>query len=836
MHPKTIGRRRSFPRLPSLDSLFYDIRYAVRTLRGSPGFTAVAVLIIAVGIGANTAIFSLVSAMLLKPLPFLEPDRLVLLWEDMTATGSSDRVEASSADYVQWKARSNSFADMALLEGRLFVVTGGGEPERVPGVRTDASLFMLLGQQPVLGRTFAPDDEGPDATPVAIISETLWARRFGSDPGVIGRTIELDGLKRTVIGVVSPAFRLPVPSFIRGVAATSIWVPASYTPQELAAQNYYNYYVVARLKPGVDLAAAQAEMRTVAVAMAADRPAGVTQPQITVAGLQEHLSRDLRPTLFVLLGAVATILLITCANVANLLLARGAQRQRELAVRKAIGAGGGRVLRQLLTESAVLAAVGVSLGVALSTLSFAYLRRLIPETFPAGAGPGLDWRVLSFTVALAVLTVLLFGAGPAFASARRSVNETLKKGVGADSTRRGGRMRNALVVAEMTLTVVLLAAAGLLLRSYAAVLAVDPGFRPDHLLVVETGLSSTKYSEPARRSDFYDRVRERVTALPGVTSAGFVNIPPLVSKGGRIFIAVEGQPAPRTEELSRNIVANRVAGSGYLETLGAPLIRGRLFDARDNRDSALSVVINQAMAQQFWPGEDPLGRRIKIGAIPDAPWLTVIGVTGDVRWMGLDAAPAPELFLSANQALPNSGFFWPQYLIVRTQVDPLSLAAPVRAAIWDVDADQPIPSVRTMADVFDVELANRNTQTTLVGAFAAVALLLASVGLYGVLSYTVAQRTAEIGLRMALGAQARNVVRHVLRSALGLAGIGIVLGVAGALAVSRLLSSFLFGVSPTDPVTLAGVALLLGLVTVVASYLPARRAASVDPMTALRSD
>jgi predicted permease len=836
MQAKTNGRPRSWWRLPSFDSLLYDVRYAVRSLRGSPGFTAIVVLIIAVGIGVNTAIFSLVSALLLKPLPFLEPDRLVLLWEDMTATGGPDRVEASPADYVQWKARSNSFADMAMLEGRYFVMTGGGEPERVAGVRTDANLFSLLGQKPLLGRTFAPDDEGPDATPVAVISETLWTRRFGSDPGVIGRTIELDGLKRTVIGVVAPAFRLPVPSFIRGIAETSIWIPAAYTPQELAAQNYYNDYVVARLKFGVDINAAQAEMRTVAVAMASDRPAGVGQAQITVAGLQEHLSRDTRPTLFVLLAAVATILLITCANVANLLLARGAQRQRELAIRKAIGAAGGRVLRQLLTESAVLAAAGVGLGVALSTLSFAYLRRLIPETFPGGAGPGLDWRVLSFTVGLAVLTVLLFGAGPSLASARRGVNETLKKGVGADSTRHGGRMRNALVVAEMTLTVVLLAAAGLLLRSYAAVLAVDPGFKSDHLLLVETGLSSTKYGELAARTDFYGRVLERVNALPGVTSAGFVNIPPLVSKGGRIFIAIEGQPAPRTEELSRNIVANRVAGTGYLETLGAPLIRGRLFDARDNRESALSVVINQAMARQFWPDEDPIGRRIKIGAIPDAPWLTIIGVTADVRWLGLDAAPGPELFLSANQTLPNTGFFWPQYLLVRTLVDPLSLAAPVRAAIWDVDADQPIPSVRTMGDVFDVELANRNRQTTLVGAFAAVALLLASVGLYGVLSYTVAQRTAEIGLRMALGAQARNVVRDVLRSALGLAGIGAVLGIAGALVVSRLLSSFLFGVSPSDPFTLAGVALLLGAVTIGASYIPARRAASVDPMTALRSE
>jgi putative ABC transport system permease protein len=818
-------------RLPTLDGIAQDVRYALRTLRASPAFAAVAVLILALGIGANTAIFSLVSAVLLKPLPFPEPDRLVLLWENFTAAGGPPRVNPAAATYVEWKARSRSFEDMAMFDARTFNLTGRGEPERLMGVRTDTNLFSVLGMQPLLGRTFMPDDEGPGATPVVVISEGLWTRRFGADPRLIGRTIDLDGLQRTVIGIVPPHFRYPSKE-------VSLWLPAQYSPEELAERNAYNYYVLARLGPGVTLAGAQAEIDATALAIQRDLQGDTGQAQALVTGLQEYLSLDARPTLYVLLAAVGTILLITCANVANLLLARAARRQKELAVRKAIGAGNGRVLRQLLTESAVLAAGGVVLGVALSTLSFGYLARLIPGTFPGGSSPGLDWRVLSFTVVLSVLTVLLFGAGPALAAARRGFNETLKKGVGANAAPRTGRLRNALVVAEITFTVVLLAAAGLLLRSYAAVLAVDPGFRADNLLVAETALAPSKYKELADRTELYRRVLERVSALPGVDSAGYVNLAPLVFKGGRAYVSIEGQPPPAREQFSRNIVADRVAGAGYFETLGVPLLRGRLFDSRDGPDAAPTAIINESMARRFWPDTDPLGARVKIGNAENAlPWVTVIGVVGDVRQMGLDVEPDPEFTLSAaNQPVLNGEFFWPRHLLVRTKVDAMTLAAAIRGAVWEVDADQPVASVRSMREVLDSELTNRNTQMTLVGGFAGLALLLAAVGLYGVLSYTVAQRTAEIGLRMALGAQASTVVRGVLRSALGLAAIGIALGLAGALGVTRFLSSFLFGVSPMDPATFAAVAVLLILVTSVASWVPARRAASVDPVSALRSE
>ena len=826
MNTSTSAPRR---RLPSLDSIRQDFRYALRTLRGSPGFTAIAILTLALGLGANTAIFSLVSAVLLKPLPFAEPSRLVLLWEDFTAIKGPDRVEPAAATVVEWKRRTSSFEGIAMLATQPYNLTGDGEPERLQGVRTDTNLFALLGLHPILGRTFVADDEGADAPPVVVLSERLWARRFAADPALIGKTIVLDGLARTVIGVVPQDFRFPNTD-------TSLWVPAAYSPPELANTNAYNYYAVARLRPGVDLGAAQAELDAVALALQSERPNGAGQSKFTVARLQEHLGREVRPTFYMLLAAVATILLITCANVANLLLARGTQRNKELAVRKAIGAAGARVLRQLLTESAVLATGGVLLGVALSTLAFAYLARLVPRTFPIGPGLAIDWRVLGFAIALSVLTVLLFGAGPALIASRRGFNDALRSG-GASVARRSGRMRNGLVVAEITLTVVLLAAAGLLLRSYAAVLAVDPGFRADHLLLVETPLAPSKYSKIEDRTDNYRRVLERVRALPGVASAGYVNLPPLVFKGGRAYVSIEGEPPPSQADFSRYIVADRVAGEGYLETLGVPLLSGRHFDSRDGSAAAPTVVINDTMAKRFWRDRDPIGQRIKIGGPQaDNPWLTVVGVVGDVHQMGLDVAPEPEFFLSAAQDVMRSPFFWPGYLLVRTQTEPLAVAATVRRAIWEIDANQPVASTRTMQDVLDRDVESRNTQLALVGAFAALALLLASVGLYGVLSYTIAQRTAEIGLRMALGAQTGNVVAGVLRGALRLSGIGVALGVVGAFAVTRFLGSFLFGVSPMDPTTLGGVALVLVAVTVVASWLPALRAARVDPMAALRSD
>jgi putative ABC transport system permease protein len=815
---------------PSFASVTQDVKYALRTLCRSPGFTLVAVLILALGIGANTSIFSLVSAVLLRPLPFEAPERLVVLWADLTARGGPSRVEPTPADYVDWKTRSRSFADMAAMESRTYNLTGDGEPERLVGLRTTANLFSLLGLQPILGRTFTADDEGADATPAVVVSEDLWIRRFGADPDLPGRTIVLDGLARTVIGVVPPDFQFPH-------GDTAVWVPASFTPDELAERGNYYMYVVARLAAGTTLDRARAEMTTVAQSLQTEyrENDGVG---VSVAPLHEQLARDARPALFVLLGAVGLLLLITCSNVANLLLARGAHRRREIALRQALGAARGRLLRQLLTESAVLAGFGVVAGVVASTVAFGYLSRLIPGTFPTGTSPSLDWRVLAFTAGISLLTALLFGAGPALAATRPGFGDALKKGIGAGGAARGARARNALVVAEVALTGVLLVAAGLLLRSYAALLAVDPGFAPQNLLIAETELSPTKYAELSRRTAFYDGVRERVDALPGVVRAGYTNDAPLLFKGGRAYVTIEGQPPPRPQDFARNITSDRVVSPGYFSALGVPLIRGRLFDERDGPDSPRTALINEAMAHKHWPGEDPIGKRFHFGQVSndDAPWLTVVGVVGDARQMGLDTAPEAEFYMSADQTDGAPPFFWPKHLVVRTQGDPMALAADVRDAVWAVDPDQPVSNVRPMSDVLDAELASRNTQMSLVGGFAALALLLAAVGLYGVLSYAVAQRTSEIGLRMALGAERVDVVGAVLGRALLLAAAGIALSVAAAFVLTRLLGAFLFAVSPTDPATFAGVSALLLLVTIIASYVPARRAANVDPVAALRTE
>ncbi len=812
-----------------LDHWLQDIRYALRTLRGTPGFTAVAITILALGIGANTAIFSLVSAMMLRPLPFEAPERLVMIWENAAAVGGPSRFEPSLADAADWRERSHSFDGLAIYATMTYNLTGTGEPERLVGQRSTWNLFSILGLQPVLGRTFAADDEGPDAEPVAVISTTLWQRRFGADPALIGHTITLDGLERTVIGIVPPYFRFPSEE-------TSVWLPAAFTPTELAERGNYIFYMLGRLKADVSLGAAQAEMAAITSQMRRDTGAGDNATTVTVSGLREHLIRGSRPTLYVLLAAVATLLLITCANVANLLLARGAQRRRELAVRKALGARTGRMVRQLLTESAVLAIAGVVVGIALSTLSFRYLGRLVPGALHDAMQLGLDWRVLTFTTLLAIVTVLLFGAGPALLAARWDFGVVLRSASAATTTGSRG-LRNGLVVAEIAFTVVLLAAAGLLLRSYAAVLAVDPGFPTDHLLVAETVLSPTTYSDQTARANFYGRVLERVRTLPGVTAAGYTNAAPLLFKGGRAYITLEGRPAPRPADSQKQIVSDRVVTPGYFETLRVPLLRGRLLGARDDAKAPLVALINERMVRQLYPDEDPIGRRFRFGPEGvDAPWITIVGVVGSVRQMGLDVSAEAEFYLSSDQVPVTFAFFWPKYLVVRTQGDPLAVAPAVRQAVWDIDAAQPVSSARKMSDVLEGDVAGRDTQLTLLGVFSALALLLSAVGLYGVLAYAVTQRTAEIALRMALGAQAANVVRAVVRGALVLVAIGLGLGLVGAFAGMRALTSFLYGVGPSDPITLAAVAGVVVLVALAASYLPARRAAQVDPATVLRGD
>jgi putative ABC transport system permease protein len=816
--------------MPVFADLPRDLRYAARALLRTPGFTVVAVAVLALGIGATSAIFSLVSAVWLRPLPFANEERLVSLWVDASSLGGPARLEAPPANFAAWRQRAQSFEEMAAVVPSSMNLTGGGEPERLAAVRTTPNLFATIGLAPILGRTFAPDDGTSEAV---VISERFWLRRLAGDPAAVGRTIALDGSPHVIVGVVPPDFRFPY-------GEKDVFIATSFRPEVLAEQGAFIWSVVAKLRAGVSIESAQAEMNSVTAALRAENSVG--QP-VAVVRLRETLARggltarDVRPTLLALLGAVALVLVIACANVANLMLARATIRQKELAIRKALGAARGRVLRQLLTESAVLAGLGVVLGLGLAAACFDYLTRLLPATLPASTTLALDSHVLALTVGTALATVLLFGAGPALTAARRDFGAAFGRAVGARGTR-ARRLRTTLVVAEIALTVVLLAGAGLLLRSYTAVLAVDPGFETQRRLLVDTPLAPARYPTPADRDAFYHGVLERVRALPGVESAGYTNFAPLVIKGGRSVTFVEGRPRPEQGDLFRTVAQNRGVSSGYLETLGVPLVSGRLIDERDTRDAPAVAVINEAMVRLHWPDEDPLGRRFSFGLGGIETLFTVIGVVGDMRQDGLDAPPFPEVYAPLDQLGAGGDFtlMWPTQLVVRTSGEPLALAPAVRQAVWDIDPDQPVASVRELSEVLDAELAGRSTQLTLIGVFAVLALVLAAVGLYGTLSYTVSQSTAEIGLRMALGAEERTVVGSVVRSALATALLGIGVGLAAAYALTRTIASFLYEVSPTDPATAVGVAVALLAVAALAAFVPARRAASVDPALTLRTE
>jgi predicted permease len=644
---------------------------------------------------------------------------------------------------------------------------------------------------------------------------------------LIGRQLMLNGAAHTVVGVVPADFRFPDPDAV-------LWVPAHFTPDELAQRFNYFMYVVARLAPGVSVAQAQSEMNGIASQLAPER--GITSNPIgvTVAELHEHLTRDVRkPTLLLLAGA-ALILLITCANVGGLLMAHGVRRRVELTVRNVLGAERSRLVRQLLTESLVIATAGAAFGLGLATLTFGYLRRLVPPNLPGQLEPVLDARVLLFTIVVTAAVVLVVGTVPTWLAVRSGLDATLR----SNSRRVTGHgwSRSALVVVELALTVILLTGAGLLLRSYANVLSADAGFNPGNLLLAETTLSPERYALPEKRQAFYNGVLERVRAIPGVSSAGYVNYAPLVFKGGRALVSIEGRPLPPPAEMSRYIISDRVVSAGYFATLQVPVSRGRDFDSRDVVRSLPVAIINEKLARLHWPGEDPIGRRVGFGPPPNQRWLTIVGIVRDIRQMGLDVPPEPEVYLPAPQVAAAGAFLWPQNLVVRTQGAPLDVAAAVRSAVWSVDHDQPVASIRTMADVFDAELLARNTQLTLVSVFAVLALTIAVIGLYGLLAHGVSQRLRDIGVRMALGAPRSSVVADVARQSMAVVTVAVAAGLAAAFAVTRLLGAWLYDVSPADPVTFGATALVLFVAALTACIVPALRAASVDPAVVLRAE
>ena len=805
-----------------ITDLLHDLRYAARLQRKNPGFTIVAVIALALGIGANTAIFSVVNTVLLRPLPYKDPERLVMVWEDASRHGYP-RDTPAAGNYVDWRDQNQVFEGMAAIADTSFNLTGSGEPERLEGRRVSVNLFPLLGVEPQIGRVFTAAEDQPGAQRVVLLSYGLWQRRFGGDPNIAGQSLTLNGESYVVVGVMPARFQFPS-------SDDQAWVPIAFTQQEMANRGRHYLEVLARLKPGVSLDQAQSEMSTIAARLQQQYPQFNADLGAVVQPLQEHLVGDIKPALLILLGAVGLVLLIACANVANLLLARAAVRQKEIAVRVALGARRWRLIRQFLTESVLLSTVGGLVGLAIAYGGLVLLRAFIPENISQAREISMDLKVLGFTFLVSVATGVIFGLAPAIQAARFNQIETLKEG-GRDAATGGGgkRLRGLLVTAEVAISLVLLIGAGLLINSFLRLRNVDPGFRADNLLTMRIVLPKPRYEQFERRSAFYTDLVQRVQSLAGVRSAAITTNLPLYRQGNSISISVEGQPAPPPGQ--ERIVVTRIISPGYFDTMSIPLLRGRNVTEQDTETTPNVVVISETMARRYWPGEDAVGKRIAAGRVtsPD-DWIQVVGVVKDVRQFELNAEPKPQMYLSYRQA----GFFEPRDLVVKTDVDPSSFAATVRKAVWEIDKDQPVSNIQTMEEILADSIARQRFSMLLLAIFGGVALVLAGVGIYGVMSYSVAQRTHEIGIRMALGAQTGAVLKLAVGYGMKLVIAGIVIGLIAAFALTRVMATLLFGVTATDPTTFTLISVLLIAVAAVASYVPARRATRVNPIIALR--
>jgi len=808
-----------------METLLKDIRYAIRGLRKRPGFTFVAIITLALGIGANTAIFSVVNAVLLKPLAFKDPDRLVIVWEDAAFAGFPRNTPAP-ANYFDWKSQNRSFEDMAATASTSFNLIGDGEPERVAAHQVSANFFPLLGVQPLLGRTFLPEEDRYGGNKVALLSYQLWQTRYGGAADVVNRNIQLNGEKWTVVGVMPAGFQF-MDKEVR------LWVPLALDQEEQANRGGHYLNVVARLKPDVSVAQAQADMSALMANMAHDHPDQMFEGKLgaVVLSLREQLVGESRRPLLVLLVAVAFVLLIACANLAGLLLARAVSRRREIALRVALGASRLRVVRQLLTESLLLATAGGLLGAILAWWSFGFLQRLIPETLSVSTNLHLDFKVLLFAFLISLTTGVVFGLVPSLRSAKVDLNETLKQS--SSRATPTGRLRSGMIVFEVALSIVLLVGAGLLIQTLFHLFNQYSEMQPDKLLTMRTVLPRmTKYKEPAKRAAFYEQVLDRVDHLPGVVSAGYTTSVPLSWKGGTTGIYPEGLKDPIPGMAFD--ACHRQVSSDYLQTMKIPLRHGRYLTAQDNEQSVPVAVINETMARQYWPGQSALGRRFKLGdPNEELPWVEIVGIVGDVRQMGLDEAVKAEMYLPYQQVKQHTWFI-PRDLAIRTTGESSTLVGAIRQAIRDVDPDQPISNVATMSELLGEEAGQRRLGMIMLAAFSLLALLLAAIGIYGVLAYFVTQHTNEIGVRIALGAPAGSILLMIVKRGMGLTFLGIAIGLAVAVALTRLMTSLLFEVKAVDPLTFLLVPLLLAIAALLACAIPARRAMKVDPLVALR--
>ncbi len=815
-------------------TLWQDLRYGARMLMRKPGFTLIAVVTLALGIGANTAIFSVVNAVLLRPLQFKEPDRVVILWERRASSGEAN-ITISAHEFVAWREQSRDFERMALILGGSFTLTGGGEPETIAAWRVSADFFSVLGVQPKLGRVFAPGEDQAGGANVVVLSQKFWQRRFGSDPSVIGKTITLSDQPFTVVGVM-PALDPKPPD---------LWLPIDL-PGEAVKVGAHTSNVMGRLKPGVSVDQAQAEMSDIAQRLERQYPSSNTGHGAFVISLREQTVGKVRRELGVLFGAVGFVLLIACANVANLLLARAAGRQKEIAIRAALGARRGRLIRQLLTESLLLAGLGGGAGLLLALWITDLFAKIKSVDIPRLEQINIDGRVLAATAGFALLTGILTGLAPAWRSSRPNVSGRLNDGsrtsVGLGSRRTG----SLLVVLEVALALVLLIGGGLMLKSFLRLTNVDPGFDPRNVLTLDIGLPRPRYPDPRHQMRFYEQLIERIKALPGVESVGATSETPLTAGDNWLPFHVEGRPAPPPGQ--EPYAATRTISNDYFRAMKIPLRKGRFFSDADARvalpvirwyeqqpfparfnepQPAPAIIITETMARTFWHNEEPLGKRIRIVA---SPWLTVVGVVGDIRHGSLNAKPNPEMYMSHLQEPGGS-----LAVVARTSGDPSSLIRAAREQVKALDKDQPV-TITTMEQLFSDSVAEQRFNALLLGVFGALAVGLAMVGVFGVVNYSVSQRTHEIGVRIALGAQARDIFKLVVGQGMTLALAGLGAGLAGAFALTRFISTLLYEVSPTDSATFVAVTLLLVLVALVACWIPARRAAKVDPMVALRQE
>lgn len=806
-----------------LDDAVRDVRFGLRSLLRSPAFTMVAVLCLALGIGANAALFSVLNTVLLRPLPYSEPDRVVRIFENMKDLGQGS---VSMPNYRDWVEQNTGFAQLAAYERRNLNLLGASEPERVTAVLAMPELFKVLGANPLLGRTFIPGQDDPKRDKIAVISESLWRTRFGADRSLLGRPIQLDGDSFTVIGVMPAAFQFPPGRNVADVF--TLWTPPF--PQAETNRGSHFLSVVGRLKDGVTLEAATAQLVEVAARLEREYPQQQAGRSVVVTPIRDVVIGDSRRGLLILFGAVALVLLIACANVANLLLARAAVRQREVAIRLSLGASRSRLVRQFLVESLVLALAGAALGALFAIWSLQALGPLAQGALPVSDGFPLDTRVFGFLLGVALLSGLAFGIVPALQASRGNVQESLLGSGGGKATSGGRqqRFRNALVVLEIALSLVLLVGAGLLLRGFLRLSGTPPGFVAENVLTAHVSVPIDRLDQSTPQ--VFRPLLEKVRAIPGVQSAGLISMLPIQDAWMNGSFTVEGRPAPPP---GQDVFAElRVASPGFFKSLGIPLLRGRDFAEADGESGPLVTIVNDALVRRSFPNEDPIGKEINFGG---GTILTIVGVVGDVRQAGLDQEPLMEIYMP---------YGYPEYrialgdasLVVKTSVAPESVAGAIREAVRSIDSSLPLYQVLTMEEVISESLASRRLQLWLLGLFAAMALVLSAAGLYGVISYLVAQRTREIGVRLALGAQVRDVIGLVMRQGALLTGLGIAFGLLGALAVTGLLQSLLYEVSARDPLTYAAIAGLLALVALFATFLPARRASRVDPMVTIRTE